>query len=90
MITSFIWAQIASRDGSVPQIPVDGGRYVRSGDAGKTSLSQGLVHAFWFLMISAGVAFFLLSFQRFTLNWVWWNLYGPTGLTRLARCLKGV
>ncbi|GHB30344.1 hypothetical protein GCM10007094_18440 [Pseudovibrio japonicus] len=60
MITSFIWAQIASRDGSMSQIPVDGGRYVRSAGLGKTTLSQGLVHAFWFLMISAGVAFFAI------------------------------
>ncbi|QUS55016.1 hypothetical protein [Pseudovibrio brasiliensis] len=60
MITSFIWAQIASRDGSASQIPVDGGRYVRSARSEKVTFSQSLMHAFWFLMISAGVAFFTI------------------------------
>ncbi|WP_208987840.1 hypothetical protein [Pseudovibrio sp. W74] len=60
MITSFIWAQIASRDDSASQIPVDGGRYVRSAGSEKGTFSQSLGHAFWFLMISAGIAFFTI------------------------------
>ncbi len=60
MITSFVWAQIASRHGSAAQIPVDGGRYVRSTERRKGSFVQSLIHAFWFLTISAGIAFFAI------------------------------
>ncbi|SDR34138.1 hypothetical protein [Pseudovibrio sp. Tun.PSC04-5.I4] len=60
MITSFIWAQIASRDGSTSQHPVDGGRYVHSSVRQKTTLPQSIMHALWFLLISAGVAFFVV------------------------------
>lgn len=60
MITSFIWAQIASRDGSVSHLPVDGGRYVRASSSRKGTFKQGVMHAFWFLLISAGFAFFTL------------------------------
>lgn len=58
MITSFIWAQIASRDGSTSQHPVDGGRYVHASVRQKTTLPQSIIHALWFLLISAGIAFF--------------------------------
>ncbi|KZL18042.1 hypothetical protein PsAD2_02776 [Pseudovibrio axinellae] len=60
MITSFIWAQVASRDGFAAQIPVDNRSYLRSARPEKRLLSQSLKHAFWFLLISAGVAFFAI------------------------------
>ncbi len=60
MITSFIWAQIASQDGSASKIPFDGGRYVRSPGSEKVTFFQCLEGAFWFLVISAGIAFFAI------------------------------
>lgn len=58
MITSFIWAQIASKHVVTSLDHQDRGRYLRTSVRRRDRVTESLIHAFWFVMISAGIAFF--------------------------------
>ena len=60
MITSFIWAQIVARSPSSYCDRPDRRRYVSSSCGIRAKIAESVLHAFWFLIMSAGIAFFAL------------------------------